>query len=1137
MKIFLHSLALTVVILSALLPAVSAFAYSEQSPADPAAVFVPEADPLLEPYWHCLSSPTGAEACPVDSTPIMLIESSGTAPGALGSYQIICTTVDCPTLAYYVYVKIAWEHIYRVTIAGTQYNFSLAINTITNYSSVSYSYSETIECPTGLGLQTCKYDLYLPIKKAQVSDWNGAPVRVNINSYQAGGNNIQSTNRQLITAIELSFIAPSCDERFTVIEPIADYDIDETLEIPLGPDAVSPDLPDNQKIEMLGGNIYRLETDGGPWRSTASSTKDLYTTEVSFDEGATWLELEEIDYICIEAKVPEPDLKIIYFMAPPGTQYFMIRVLQDQQQDWSDNWLTNPASPMHYKVDLSAEFTSACSQAFTFGEEDLLISGTIPSTADQGIAVNIPFPPETINSATGMPLDFPWIVIETGPTGWYDAAPDVRYDALGRWASLPTSTFLIGEQEEPTGLLECVEAINGGGYRVFIQSPNDAYLNLKVNDQDANYANNNGNLDYRIYLATYTRPSEACESTFAVGNDRNSSSVSATAQNGKSIGVLKYASTAVFQNNELAIGGWYAIDTDSGPWLGPGTTHSNSYSLQISTGTIAGPLVWEDLDAWADATCIVPLDNIGHIRVYFQVPLDLMGAPDGARAYYLRVDDTDFSSNQGSMGYTIWKVTEVAVPPDGNGVCSSYGYDLNTTTASISINANSSNGTPADPTQLLPDVYYMLLVDGGPWFEGLASPELYSIEISTNDGETWSPALIHPQVLCAEENGNEYRIFIKPGAGEVWRFRVMSNSFGDNLGGQHISIHPANPDGEIVGTCLEGASLYEMASYIVDAKREDGIIVPLVIGEVYAIEISSGYWRDNAILGPLSPQYYALDMSVDNGTTWELFHEHSRLDCFKWITRPLLLGSMGRFKPDTGETIRFRVANSAAETDQNWANNGGGVTIKVYAVTDADDSEIDEIPDLTGLGDACMDMAIRPTSVLDLAGWVMYGFDTFRLYIAWCPRHNAALAAIFSLFGQYEPFATIEAFIQFYNTTKTELNSYNWTNSAVQGSAIGTNNNLTLAAAESMLSPKGAASPWVSGHITIRDTSTASFSTSCNSTLKPYIGNQMSDSYCFAGNMMRAVGVNVWFQLLVDIMAIVAVVIYIVFRIIKPAMT
>jgi hypothetical protein len=225
------------------------------------------------------------------------------------------------------------------------------------------------------------------------------------------------------------------------------------------------------------------------------------------------------------------------------------------------------------------------------------------------------------------------------------------------------------------------------------------------------------------------------------------------------------------------------------------------------------------------------------------------------------------------------------------------------------------------------------------------------------------------------------------------------------------------------------------------------------------------------------------------------------------------------------------------ETDMNWANNGGGVTIKVYAVTNADDSDIDDVPVITGLGDACMDMAVRPDSLLDLAGWLMYGFDSFRLYIAWCPRHNAALQSIFSLFGQYEPFATISAFLTFYNTTKSELNSYNWDNSEVTDSYLGKNGNFTMAAADSMLSPRPSDNPWVSGTIVIRDTTKQVFSTSCNSALKPYIGAQMSDSYCFAGNMMRAVGVNIWFQVLVDIMAVVAALMYIILRIIKPAMT
>jgi len=1135
MKKLFNLFALIVLTASVVLPAAGAFALTEQAPVTEP-VFVPVQDPPLEPYWNCVYGPGGGSSTcpdPTQSEPTMIFHYAGDYQGGLSQVQIICTTPDCPTLAYYVYVRIDLVITAATSFEGKHnYVFSLAANT--PQSSTNYSYEETIVCPQTGGGWSCEYSIYLPIKKAQLSDWNGNPVTITASVYQESNNGYIGYTSMSYDA-EFSFIAYSCDERFTIIEPVIEADIDETIEMPLGPDAVAPDSPDNQKVEILGGNFYRLETSGGPWRDDDISTEDYYHTEVSFDEGVTWLELSEIDYVCLEAKVPEPDLMIVYFIAPEGTTSFMIRVGQvGGNPEWSDNTLADEQSPMHYKLDLAEEFVSACSQAFTFGEDDLLTSGTIPATASQGVVVSIPFPSGMLDP-NGMPMDFPWIVIETGPGGWLENATE-RFDALGLWATQP-STFLIGDESEPEpgGLVQCVETINGGGFRVYVQSPNDANLLMMVNDQDNNFANNSGELDYRIYLATYTRPAAACESQFAVGNNRFGGTVSANSENGKMIATLKMPTTAVFQNYELAIGAWYALDTEGGPWRGPGTTHADNFKLQISEGTIAGPLTWEDLDTWANATCVVPLDNIGHIRVYFQVPLTLLGGPDGARAYYLRVDDTNFSNNYGSISYTIRGVTEVSVDPDGNGQCSSYGYDMNTTTAEISIPANAANGVAANPTQLVPDNYYLLHVDGGPWYETENGTPLYPIEISTNNGATWTPALTHAQVLCAEEGNNDYKIFIKPLAGEVWRFRVMSTGFGDNVGGQHISVYPANPDGEIIGTCLAGADLFEMATYVVDAKREDGIVVPLVVGEVYAVEIYSGYWRDDAILGPLSPQSYALDMSVDNGTTWELFHEHSRLDCFQWITRPLLLGSMGRFQPATGDTIRFRVANGTPDTDGNWNNNGGSVTIKIYAVTNADDSNIGDVPAITGLGDACMDMAVRPTSLLDLAGWVMYGFDTFRLYIAWCPRHNAALQSIFSLFGQYEPFATMASFVQFYNTTKTELNSYDWYDENMQRSAIGNSDIQTGTVTDAILSPKPGDNPWMSGQITIRDTSAPRFSTSCNSALKPYIGLQFSDSFCFAGNMMRAVGINLWFQVLVDIMAVLSAIIYIAMRIIKPA--
>lgn len=1129
MKKLFHILPLVAILFTALAPAAPVFASTEQAP-EPAPVFQ-----LEEPYWDCVTVPTGM-TCPNDSRPDMVFTGTGTDgninPNIIVRADLICNTADCPSMAYFVYVRV------DIDVHGTPGTGSLAptpwLLRIRSYQGTTTYFQNDVEFPA----QTGRITYYLPIKKAQFGPWNGNPTRLETRLYMPAGGVYNGFNADV--NVTYSFYPAPCDERFTVIETIADYDIDETIEMPLGPDDLEE--PDYQKIPITGGNAYRVETFGGPWRVKGLESLDWYTTSVSFDEGVTWMRLSDIEWLCAYSKPPEPDLMVVYFLAPEEAEYFMIRV---DDTIFEDNYLVDEESPMSYRLDLVYEYFSSCSQNFTYGEEDLLTSGTIPANSSSGVTVEIPFPHTLISSATGMPYSFPWVVIETGPDGWYDGGGQERFSALGKWLipPAPSVEFQIGddnpENELPTdGLVACAEPILGGGFRVYVQSPNTTFLNLAVNDIDSNYANNTGELDYRIYLAEYVRPAAACEGVYQLGNSSWSGTVDAKAESGKAVGQVVLPTVSAF--NDFAIGSWYAIDTQDGPWRAPGVGHgtTGSFEMQISLGTPAGPLVWHDLDTWADAACIVPLDEVGHIRVYFQVPNDLLGAPDGGRAYYLRVKDTDYSTNSGFMGYTVRSVLQVTAPPDEGGQCSQFGYELNTAVADISIPATAANGVLANPTQLLPDNYYLLDVDGGPWYEGISSPEEYGIEISSDNGVTWYAPQLHPSVLCAEDPANTgYKIFIKPQAGELWKFRVASTSFTDNIGNQHITVRPANPDGEIVGTCLADAELAEIATYIVDAKREDGIVIPLVIGEVYAIKIHEGYWRDNAILGPLSAQYYNLDMSVDNATTWEQLHEHSRIDCFQYVSRPLLLGGMARFQPQTGETIRLRVANGNPGTDGDWSNNGYGVTVKIYAVTNADDSNIGDIPVITGLGDACMDMAIRPTSILDLAGWVMYGFDSFRLYIAWCPRHNAAIQAIFSLFGQYEPFATMASFITFYNTTKAELDSYNWTNSDVNNSPIATSDAQTMGTADAMLSQPESSNPWQGGPVKIRDTSKGNFSTYCNSALKPYLGARLADPYCFAGNMMKSVGVNLWFQVMVDIMAVAALLIYIVFRIIKPAMT
>lgn len=1128
----------------ALLPAAPVYAVTEQASADPVPAFQ-----LTEPFWNCISLVGNAEECSIypDSTPEMLISLSkpnitgGLKYTSMAIFEITCSTAYCPTLAYFVYADI-----FLSVNGGGANSYQLEVKLEKRVNNVWEDvFVDQIGCE-----DACTYQKSTAIKKAQLGEFANpnAPVRLRWAIDWKGTYGVfPAVKPDLNAEIKMSFIDVQCDERYTIVENIADYDIDETVEEPQGPDAEAPAVPDNMIAPILEDNLYRLETSGGPWRN-GSYNKDMYMVEVSFDEGLNWTPLDRVETPCSTAKLPEPDLMVVYFVAPPGSTSMQIRVW-DQGGNFADNTLVNELSPMHYRLDLAVAFTTSCSNTFTYDTEaDLLISGTIPANDGAGVWVDIPFPHEIIDDSTGFPYNYPWIVIETGPQGWTEP-PNMRWDAEGRWFSDNSNAFLIGQQEgqnqPPDGsYAECVEQIEGGGYRIYLQSPNDKMLNLVVNDQDANFANNTGALEYRIYYATYSRPRAECESTYELANDYISSTVSATAENGKKIADVVQPVDANFSAQEVAVGAWYALDTDAGPWIGPGNTHGKSLRMQISLGTAAGPLTWHDLEDWEDAACVVDLDNVGHIRVYFQVPLDLLGAGQtNARAYYLRVDDTDFSGNTGSMGYTLRRVDYVVDDPV-DGECTNFGYDLSGPLAEVVIPATASNGVALVNSQFIPDNYYLLAIDGGPWYEGESSPPLYAVEVSTNNGGTWSPALTHPSVLCAEERqGDEVYLFVRPQVGEVWKFRVMSVSYADNIGNQHITVYPANPDGELTGSCLEGAELYEIGQLIIDPKREDGVIMnsinnyPLVAGEVYAFQIYEGSWMDNALLGPLSARYYNLDFSTDNGDTWQQLHEHDRIDCFRYISRPLLLGGKARFKMEIGDVLRMRVSNGNPDTDEDWTNNGGSVTIKIFAVTNAEDSDITDVPILVGVNDVCMEVAVRPASMLDLAGWTMYGFDTLRLYIAWCPRHNQAIRQIFTLFEQYEPFATIAAFSKFFKTAQQELNSYNWNNNDVAISQVNTSDQASRNAANQILSPRGGGNPWTNGVINIRDTNTSTFSTSCNSALKAYIGSQMADSYCFAGNMLKAVGVNRWFQVLVDMIALVALGIYIAMRIVKPGMT
>ena len=169
-----------------------------------------------------------------------------------------------------------------------------------------------------------------------------------------------------------------------------------------------------------------------------------------------------------------------------------------------------------------------------------------------------------------------------------------------------------------------------------------------------------------------------------------------------------------------------------------------------------------------------------------------------------------------------------------------------------------------------PGFIYALKILGNQywWNEYTGGADLYGVQISDDDGQTWTTLEDYDGNLCYSYDGDDLTVYMNSTSGKLYKLRVDSSSFGDNVGGMGYEIYRASEGDNLDPwvACYDGLIFYPVNSFEwIPVKEEGGTrITPLKGGYQYKLEILNGPWTDGE-----GGSSYSAAISNDNGQTWQ----------------------------------------------------------------------------------------------------------------------------------------------------------------------------------------------------------------------------------------------------------------------------
>lgn len=867
-----------------------------------------------------------------------------------------------------------------------------------------------------------------------------------------------------------------CLENYYLLSTDGPHLIVPTIESPVG------DPTDEQVLPVSEADILMISTEGGPWDDGAD---DRWDAAVSWD-GSTWISLAELSAsaLCVVQDPTHPDLMTIFIM--PESDEFHIRA-NDTAGNFADNL---EVEEFLFTIGVAAALgPPACEAQFSYDTENDLMGSTEIDATSESV-------PAELDEGNAFLIE-EWYAIEITAGSWTDNGGTPQTDLEYSWpfdvaeiSEALTFTDLGGD----TGNVWCTST---GGGLFFVQAAGPA-LYLRVDDADANFANNAGSVTVAIYHATFTRAAALCETSFQKGAYISSGTVGAAQENG----VVFATALSDARSKDLVFGvgfepgAWYVLETTMGPWRWDGSTRTQaaiSYDLAIKIND-----EWIPFEEWSEAECVTPLDALGHVAVYFQAPVNEAG-----RVFELRVNDSaSWNDNVGVMGWDIYQGTQLAVTnPDGS--CD-YSFDPESI-SSGRVYANKQDGIIISGMSV--GGFYMveLLGNEHAWQESVGDTDQYGMQISHKDpllGSSHDPNQSwfdlpsdYPGVLCSLAEDHNLQFFLKVDQPNselppiTYRLRADSTTFINNTGYIDYRVYVATPGASIdtwvscinedfnplvVTDHVSIPVLDEQGISLFDRARSTGLGSSisgsaLSVGNSYIVQTMDGPWTDDE-----ENEYeYEAELSMDAGETWvEITRDMGGVLC----AEPDKIGRYWKvlFTVEDGQQWRIRVANDSG----SFTDNGGHLAYRLYSTsttpsvgsefpenkakfgtcdiapvrpiwgatgeqvaTGTDDGG--EIPDPgLDLGEILVNIVVRlifwfQQTTSFVAEWIDYLGAELTQYFAWCPRHTTLFLSATDLFWNVEPFATVMEWQALAIEIKLQLDGYNWDDADAPESVLG----------------------------------------------------------------------------------------------------
>jgi hypothetical protein len=686
------------------------------------------------------------------------------------------------------------------------------------------------------------------------------------------------------------------------------------------------------------------------------------------------------------------------------------------------DWDVHRDNMINYKITFSTsaipEPSEDCSGQYNIGGT----LGTFTLDAKNSTGVNMQQVPGLNDPAPGS-----WYVVQVSGA-WQNngAGPDLR--SVGMKVGVGGYWFPLGVNP----LVGCADSEHDTYY---LQMSTTAAVYLRVYDTDGNFASNTGALTVTVKsVAAYSRYPSGCELQYEVGNLLEQKLVEANWVNGYP---LENEHPERWNTNPRGGAGiaepkrYYMLETTGGPAnLGTGGyTWDADLGLRDSVTDMV-PSLWYEIQTAPFVECVVQTDAVGHVRVFFAMD-EQTDLYEWTKFFYaFRVRDTaSYADNSGALGYRLYQASfmQTTTPgdvPTADG-CLQYNHDV-TASGSITIQGNNLYGTPLPA--LTSNAMYALEVVDGPWMD--ASTEKYSVQLSDDNGATWTDLPSYPNLLCAASaDGNHVIIYLYAAAGK--HFKVRADDGDSNWSNNSLSIgmdiYPAQSSIDQFPSCEDNYTLTPV-NLGTEARKVPGNLAagkafPTVTGTIYSIEITGDSKWYEAGTGPGS---CLVDISDDGGATWEEMDTYGD-KCSE------VVGDDGRvrlFFTATSNNYKLRVRDG----DADFLSNTGYVLFNLASAVDTAN------PPTPGNGTpppewvvACNESYSRPDGYISwfgiipvprVAEWLDYLRSSITFYFAWCPQHTTALQSIGQVYMDREPMASIQDLMEFIKSIQTLLKSY-----------------------------------------------------------------------------------------------------------------